>query len=75
MYKHLKLTNCDLPMYETLENNLKNYHCIPERNIDAAKETYYESTFNKYVSDLKKTWITINELLNICNKKNISHRI
>ena len=70
MYKRLRLTNCDSPMYETLEKNLKNYNSILQRNINAAKFFYYESKFNKYVSNIKQTWTTINELLNKCyNKK------
>ena len=69
MYKRLRLTNCDSPMYETLEKNLKNYNCILQRNINAAKKNYYESKFNRYVSNIKQTWTTINELLNKCNNK------
>ena len=38
MYKRLRLTNCDSPMYETLEKNLKNYNSILQRNINAAKK-------------------------------------
>ena len=38
MYKHLRLTNCASPMYETLENNLENYNCILQRNINAVKK-------------------------------------
>ena len=68
MYKRLRLTNCDSPMYETLEKNLKNYNCILQRNINAAKKNYYESKF-RYVSNIKQTWTTINELLNKCNNK------
>ena len=69
MYGHLRLTNCDSPMYETLEKN-KHYNCILQRKINAAKSLCYESKFNKYVSNIKQTWITINELLNKCNNKN-----
>ena len=29
----------------------------------------YESKFSKYVSNIKQTWTTINELLNKCNNK------
>ena len=69
MYKRLRLTNCDSPMYETLEKNLNNYNCILQRNIDAAKKNYYESKFNRCVSNIKQTWTTINELRNKCNNK------
>ena len=56
-------------MYETLEKNLKNYNYILQRNINAAKKNNYESKFNRYVSNIKQTWTTINELLNKCNNK------
>ena len=46
----------------------KNYNCILQRNMNAAK-MYYESKFSKYVSNIKQTWTTIKELLNICNNK------
>ena len=49
--------------------NLKNYNCILQRNINAAKKNYYESKFNTYVSNIKQTWTTINELLNKCKNK------
>ena len=69
MYKRLRLTNCDSPMYETLEKYLKNYNSILQRNINAANFFYYESKFNKNVSNIKQVWTTINELFNKCNKK------
>ena len=49
-----------------LKKKLENYNCILQRNINAAK-MYYESKFNKYVSNMKQTWTTFNELLNKCN--------
>ena len=58
-------------MYETIEKNLKNYNCILQRNINAAKQINYESKLNKYVSNIKQTWTTINDLLNKCNNKKI----
>ena len=33
------------------------------------KKNYYESKFNRHVSNIKQTWTTINELLNKCNNK------
>ena len=38
MYKHLRLTYSDSPMYETLEKNFKNFNCIIQRNINTAKK-------------------------------------
>ena len=69
MYKRLRLTNSDSPMYETLEKNLKNFNCILQRNINTAKNIYYESKFNECISNIKQTWTTINELLKKCNNK------
>ena len=37
--------------------------------MNAAKKNYYESKFSRYVSNIKQTWTTINELLNKCNNK------
>ena len=48
MYKRLRLTNWYSPMYETLEKKLKNYNCILQWNINAAKKNYYESKFNMH---------------------------
>ena len=41
----------------------------PQRNINAAKKNYYESKFNRYVSNIKQIWTTINELVNKCNNR------
>ena len=37
MYKCLRLTNSDSPMYETLEKHIENLNCILQRNLNAAK--------------------------------------
>ena len=42
MWKRLRLTNSDFPMYETLEKNLKKFNCILQRNINNANVFYYE---------------------------------
>ena len=67
--KRLRLTNCDSPMYETLEKTSR-------ITIASSKEIYmlliffyYESKFHEYTSHIKQTWTTINELLNKCNNK------
>ena len=56
-------------VWNTRKKNLKNYNCILQRNINAAKKNYYESKFNRYVSNIKQNCTTINELLNKCNSK------
>ena len=71
MYKRLRLTNSDS---STLEKNLKNYNCIPQRNIDAAKTfTMRQNLRNMY--EILKTWNIINELLNKIHNETISHHI
>ena len=52
MYKRLRLSNSDSPMYETLEKDLKNSNCMLQRNINTAKIFYYQSKFNKYINKL-----------------------
>ena len=42
MYKRLRPTHSDSSMYETLEKNLKNYNCILQRNINAAKHLLWD---------------------------------
>ena len=49
--------------------NLKTYNSILKRSITAAKLSYYEQLFNTYKNDARKTWKTINEILNRSIKK------
>ena len=59
----LKATNQDTPEYQVLKVNLSTYNNILKRNIRLAKQTYYETCFNKYKNDIRKTWMTINDIL------------
>ena len=65
MYKRLRLTNSDSPIYEIREKKLKKIQLHPPNTA----KNYYESNFNKYISDIKQTWTNINELLNKCSNK------
>ena len=67
MYKSLRLIYCDLPRYETLEKTTT-ITVAPSKEIQMLLKYY-----DKYVSNIKQTWTTINELLNKCNKKNSHH--
>ena len=51
MHKRLRLQM--LIQRCALEENLKNFNHILQRNINAAKRIYYETKFNKYVSNIK----------------------
>ena len=69
-YKHKKNPWISMGIINSQET-LKNYNCILPRNINATKKNYYESKFNRYVSNIKQTWTTIKELLNKCNNKKV----
>ena len=62
----LRLTGFESPICETLEETPKNYNCILQRYINTANKT----KFNKYVPNIKQTWITLHESLNECINKN-----
>ena len=63
LYKKIKLTNPASIEYETLRINLKTYNKILRTSICAAKQQFLAFTFEKYKSDIKNTWKTINEIL------------
>ena len=63
LYKKIKLSNPVSREYETLRINLKTYNKILRTSICAAKQQYLAFTFNKYKSDIRNTWKTINEIL------------
>ena len=55
--------------------NLRTYNKILWNSIRTAKKSYYNSCFQKYSSNIKKTWSTINHILNknACEKQFPSH--
>ena len=63
LYKKIKLTNPASLEYETLRINLKTYNKILRTSICAAKQQFLAFMFEKYKSDIKNTWKTINEIL------------
>ena len=63
LYKKLKLTNPVLREYEILYTNLQTYNTILKRSIREAKQLFLESILNRYKSDIRNTWKTINEIL------------
>ena len=70
LYKQMK---CILPTsveYEIIRLNLKTYNNILRKSLFRAKRLFLSYTFNKYKSDIKNTWKSINELLsrNYTNK-------
>ena len=63
LYKQALLTNPDLPEYQVLKINLKAYNVILKRSFRMAKQSYYKTCFNRFKSDAKNTWKTINEII------------
>ena len=68
LHSKLKRTPTESEKHYTLKTNLKVYNKILKSNIRLAKKMYYESCFFKYKNDMRKTWSTINCVLNK-NKK------
>ena len=64
MYRNLLQTDPNSDRYNTLKVNYRTYKNIIRRTIMLAKRQYYYTTFGRYSSNLKKTWRTINDILN-----------
>ena len=52
------------PQKHNLKINITTYTKIIKKNIRIAKKQYYDRTFQEYQNDSRKTWQTINEILN-----------
>ena len=72
LYKKIKLSNPASREYETLKINLKTFNKILRTSICAAKQQCLAFTFDKYKSDIRNTWKTINEILSKKGNKNAS---
>ena len=68
-YKKLRNTLSNDPTFTTLKTNLNTYNNILKKSIRNAKKLYYERIFTQFKHDIKKTWSTINDLLNKTRKK------
>ena len=64
LYKTLMQTSKDLTDYPVLLSNFKVYKNIIRRSIMLAKRDYYRNAFNRYSTNIKKTWQTISQTLN-----------
>ena len=72
LYLQMKRTSPNTIEYTTIKTNLKTYNKILKNNIDQAKRTYYQHSFDKYKNDTKNTWKIIKE---ITNRNNIKKHI
>ena len=71
LYRKLKKTNPYCQQHEVMVINLHTYNNILKRSIRKAKADYYYSRFEKYKNDMRKTWVTIKEILSRESKTNV----
>ena len=69
LYKKLKSTPLDSTVLESRAVNFRTYSRILKKMIRLAKKLYYGNCFEKYKSDIKNTWSTINSILGRQNRK------
>ena len=70
LYRKWKAHAPNSTAYETYRTNFNTYSKIINKLIKDAKFKYYNHEFDKYKSDIKKTWRTINSILNRNRKVN-----
>ena len=70
LYAKLHKTPTNSQEYITKKLNLQAYNRILKQNIRHAKKAYFHQCFEKFKSDIKQTWNTINDLLNKKNSTN-----
>lgn len=69
LYKILKSTPSDDITFPSKELNFQSYNKILKSSIRAAKVNFYSNQFNLFRNDIRKTWSTINEIINKSKKK------
>ncbi len=63
------MLNSDSQEYALFTAHLKTYNAVLKKSINIIKRQYYEACFCKFKDDIKKTWKTINEIINKTKKK------
>ena len=69
LYIKLKSTSTDNNQYESILTNYRTYSKILKQSINLAKRKHYYHCFDKFKSDMKKTWSVINEVVNKDNSR------
>lgn len=64
LYHKLKRSSPDSQEHYIIKTNLKTYNKIFKKSIKDAKALYYHKKFYQFREDPKKTWKTINSVLN-----------
>ena len=70
LYQKLKSTPQSTSLYDQLKINLNTYNKILKKAIREAKQNYYSQCFYRYKQDIKKTWLTIKDIINKSKNKN-----
>jgi hypothetical protein len=70
LYAKIKLTPPDSIENIELTQKHRTYNSILKKLIRKCKSDYYFNKFDKYKGDIKKTWLTISELICKNNRKN-----
>ena len=68
LYRELKSSDRSSPRHFQLKNTLSIYNKLLKKTIREAKTIYYNQRFEENRTNIKNTWVTINEI--ICKKKN-----
>ena len=63
LYRDIKRTNPNSPIYADLKTKLNVYNKLLQKNTREAKKNYYENQFQSYKSDIRKIWGIISEIL------------
>ena len=59
----MKITSPNSLDYHVIKTNFSTYSTILKKSIRNAKKHYFESIFEKYKNNMRKTWSTINDIL------------
>ena len=70
IYKKLKSAS-SVSKYNSIEMRLKTFCCILQKTIRTAKTQHYHCLFERYKTDIRKTWATINELITKKTKNDV----
>ena len=70
LYAKLLSTEREHSEYQNLKTNLCTCNTILKKNIRNAKQSYYQDLLRKYQGNIKKTWSTVNMILNKTSSKN-----
>jgi hypothetical protein len=69
LYKKLRKTREGTANFLKIKKELEDYNIVLRKSIRLAKTSYYQNNFELYKNDIKKTWSTINDILNKTRKK------